>query len=62
MELSVAMQLAARQGCELYWEAEESRWVIAAIAYDADACSLSAAQLARISEAEFLARFIPDRP
>jgi hypothetical protein len=54
--------MAAEQSCDLYWNAADHRWVVASISYDADACSLSGAELARISPQEFLERYIPDRP
>ncbi|MEC9358856.1 MAG: hypothetical protein VX836_13430 [Pseudomonadota bacterium] len=62
MQLADAMSLAAQHSCDLHWDAELERWVVQAISYDADACSLSAETLLRINAEEFLARFIPDRP
>lgn len=61
MMLADAMRAAAARSCDLYWDAEQNLWIVAAVSYDADACALSAAQLAQISEREFLERYIPDR-
>ncbi|MCH9826502.1 MAG: hypothetical protein K0U79_02020 [Gammaproteobacteria bacterium] len=62
MQLADAMSLAAEYSCDLHWDAALELWVVQAISYDADACSLSAETLLRIDAQEFLARFIPDRP
>lgn len=61
MLLADAMRLAASLGCDLYWDAGQNLWVVASVAYDSDACSLSALELARIQDEEFLAAYIPDR-
>lgn len=61
MLLSDAMQMAASLGCDLYWDTDQARWIVASVAYDSDACSLSASELSRIQEDEFLASYIPDR-
>ncbi|MDT0498006.1 hypothetical protein RM530_11620 [Algiphilus sp. W345] len=56
------MSLAAEHSCDLHWDGALGLWVVQAISYDADACSLSAETLLRIDAQEFLAQFIPDRP
>jgi hypothetical protein len=62
MELAEAMRLAAERGCDMAWDAQQQLWVIRAISYDSDACSLNNARLMRINRSEFLELFIPDRP
>lgn len=62
MELAEAMRLAAERGCDMSWDAQQRLWIIRAIAYDSDACSLDNARLMRIQRKEFLELFIPDRP
>ncbi|HEX4871843.1 MAG TPA: hypothetical protein VFV27_05960 [Nevskiaceae bacterium] len=61
MMLSTALRLAAEQGCEMEPVEQGARWCIRAIGYDADATEISARELARISEAEFLAEWLPQR-
>ena len=62
MELAEAMRLAAERGCDMSWDEHERLWMIRAISYDSDACSLSMAKLMRTNRSEFLELFIPDRP
>lgn len=61
MLLADAMRMTASSGCDLYWDAEQNLWIVASVAYDSDACSLSALELAQIEDEEFLVRYIPDR-
>jgi len=62
MGIAEAMRLAASNGCDCYWDSSSARWIVAAVSYDSDACSLSAATLAEISPDQFLRLYIPDRP
>lgn len=61
MLLADAIRMAASLGCDLHWDAQQNRWIVASVAYDSDACSLSASELARIQDDEFVASYIPDR-
>lgn len=61
MDVGEAIRLAAENDCDMEWDPEARRWIVAAVSYDADACSLDSVTLAAIDADTFLRDFLPDR-
>ncbi|MCK5770442.1 hypothetical protein [Algiphilus sp.] len=61
MDVAEAIRLAAENGCDMEWDEDARRWVVGAVSYDADACSLDSVTLSAIDADTFLRDFLPDR-
>jgi hypothetical protein len=62
MTLSAAIALALSQGCELDpVPNSQGRYCIRAIGYDADPAEITEAELFQLTEAQFLAEWMPER-